>query len=526
MKKESLKFHLAMLCFVLTMNFQVHGQIITTIVGGGTSGLGDGGPATAASIGLGASIALDASGNIYIADGNNQRVRKVDAATGIITTVAGTGIAGFSGDGGYAIDAQLNVPGVVALDTSGNLYIGDAYNYRIRKVNAITGIISTFAGTGIHEFSGDGGPASAARIFAGDFVFDIYNNFIMVDETLDTCRIRKVDGTGIITTIAGTGLWGCSGDGGPATAATFHVNWGICSDRSGNIFLTDGSAAIRKINAVTGIVTRVAGMEDSISTPYSGDGYPATDSHIDPIGLAVDYIGNLYIADAYNNRIEMVDTMGIIHTIAGTGVRGFSGDGGLAAGAKMYDPENVLLDNCGNLYISDRSNYRVRKVTMPPSLVISLTGLLSAAIGDTVTVSASVHNAGYHYTITWLNNGVPFATTTTPSVSYIKTHATDSITAVVYGCSDSAVSAVHVVTDSRVGVGQVAAGGSVSLYPNPGHSEFCISSPERVVSVVVTNLTGEVVYTGASALVNVKPWPPGMYFVKLNGLSVLKFLKE
>ena len=300
----------------------------------------------------------------------------------------------------------------------------------------------------------------------------------------------------------------------------------MCSDSVGDVFLTDGAASVRKIENRSGIIYRVAGTGDTIATPYLGDGMQATSAHIDPFGVAIDYIGNIFICDYANNRIEMVDTFGIIHTVAGTGTNGFSGDGGPATAAELSYPENVVLDDCGNLYIADFNNRRVRKVTMPPSLVISLTGFFSAAVGDTVNVTASVHNAGYHYTITWLNNGVPFATTTTPSVSYIKTHATDSITAVVYGCSDSAVSAVHVVTDSRVGVGQVAAGGSVSLYPNPGHSEFCISSPERVVSVVVTNLTGEVVYTGASALVNVKPWPPGMYFVKVNGVSVLKFLKE
>ena len=190
MKKESLKFHLAMLCFVLTMNFQVHGQIITTIVGGGTSGLGDGGPATAASIGLGASIALDASGNIYIADGNNQRVRKVDAATGIITTVAGTGIAGFSGDGGPASNAALNTPVGIKTDTKGNIYIADYYNDCIRMIDT-NGIINRVAGNTIAGFGGDGGAALDAILnHPGGMAIDTGGNIYIADYWNN--RIRKV----------------------------------------------------------------------------------------------------------------------------------------------------------------------------------------------------------------------------------------------------------------------------------------------------------------------------------------------
>ena len=502
-------------------------QVIFTVVGGGTGrALGDGGPATAATIGLTGGIAVDIFGNIYIGDANNARIRKVNATTGIISTIAGTGVAGYNGDGIPATSSQLNTAIFITVDTSGNIYIDDAGNYRIRRIDAATGIIKTVAGTGTSGvYGGDGGPATDAVMFETQgIILDGFGNLYIND--IHSRRVRKVDTAGIITTVLGTGIAGNRGDGGPATDATVSGMLGICADRFGNIFVTDSSCSLRKIDAITGIVSRVAGLGDHGSpSPYSGDGGAATAARLGSYGAAVGYYGEIYSADYDNDRIEMVDTLGIIHTIAGTGTHGFTGDGGLATAAELNYPENVVLDDCGNLYIADKMNVRIRKVTMPPSLVISLTGLLSAAVGDTVTVTASVHNAGL-YTITWLNNGVPFATTTTPSVSYIKTLATDSITAVVYGCSDSAVSAVHVVTDSRLGVGQVAAGGSVSLYPNPGHSEFSISSPERVVSVVVTNLTGEVVYTGASAVVNVKPWPPGMYFVKVNGVSVLKFLKE
>ena len=517
-----------LIMLLVTCAFLSKAQVISTVVGGGTGrALGDGGPATAATIGLTGGLAVDILGNIYIADANNARVRKVNAATGIISTIAGTGAVGYNGDGRTATSAELNGAGWVAVDGSGNVYINDGGNYRIRRIDAATGIITTVAGTGTAGgYGGDYGPATDAVMFETQgIILDSFGNLYIND--IHSRRVRKVDTAGIITTVLGTGIAGNTGDGGPATDATVSGMLGICADRFGNIFVTDSSCSLRKIDAITGIVSRVAGLGDHGSpSPYSGDGGAATAARLGSYGAAVGYYGEIYSADYDNDRIEMVDTLGIIHTIAGTGTHGFTGDGGLATAAELNYPENVVLDDCGNLYIADKMNVRIRKVTMPPSLVISLTGLLSAAIGDTVTVSASVHNAGYHYTITWLNNGVPFATTTTPSVSYIKTHATDSITAVVYGCSDSTVSAVHVVTDSRLGVGQVVAGGSVSLYPNPGNSEFSISSPERVESVVVTNLTGEVVYTGTGNVVSVKPWPPGMYFVKVNGVSVLKFLKE
>ena len=492
-----------LILIVLTLFFYntCPGQVITTFAGTGRSSsgsLGDGGPATVANISLPGCGSFDSMGNYYFG-GSNCRIRKV-STSGIITTVAGNGISGFSGDGGPATNAEIRYAWAIS-DKYGNIFICDYTNSRLRKVDAATGIIHTIAGNGAGTSTGDGGPATAATITPYAMCIDSYGNIFVNDST---GRIRKIDTSGIISTVL------------PFTTLS------MCFDAQGNLILGQGLRII-KVNLTTHVIDTIAGRGGYM---YNGDSIPADSANFRLFDIALDAIGNLYIADYTNERIRMVDTLGIIHTVAGNGIGGYSGDGGPADSAEIYYPEGLTFDACGNMYIADDNNGRIRKVSPLSPIGITVAGVTIGATGDSVTVSATVHNAGYHYTITWLNNGVPFATTTTPSVSYIKTHATDSITAVVYGCSDSAVSAVHVVTDSRVGVGQVAAGGSVSLYPNPGHSEFCISSPERVVSVVVTNLTGEVVYTGASALVNVKPWPPGMYFVKVNGVSVLKFLKE
>lgn len=344
---------------------QCYAQIIITIAGGATGHggyWGDGGAATAATIGYTPGIALDRSGNLYIADGNNQRVREVNSSTGIITTIAGTGVGGYNGDNIAATAAQLNSPAWLAIDTANNIYVEDGGNYRIRKIDALTGIITTYAGTGVAGYFGDGASATNAKIDGVQgMCTDIFGNLYINDGA--NYRVRKIDASGIVTTICGTGIAMNGGDNGPASTATISGMLGICTDNLGNIYTTDSSASIRKINVSTNIITRVVGTGNNISTPYLGDGVSATTSQISPFGVAVDNVGNIYVADYSNSRIEKVDTFGIIHTIAGTGVSGFSGDGFAATTAKISLPENVILDPCGNVYISDYNNKRVRKVT-------------------------------------------------------------------------------------------------------------------------------------------------------------------
>ena len=341
---------------------------LTTVAGDGGSQLGDGGPATEAGFCGPNDVALDAAGNIYISDGGvyctgpgGHTVRKVDP-DGTITTVAGTGEPGFSGDGGPATKARLNLPIAVAVDEEGNLYISDEENYRVRKVNKV-GIITTFAGTGEAGYSGDGGPATSARLTdPSQMTFDARGNLCLVDFT----SVRKIDPSGTITTVAGTGEAGFSGDGGPATEAKVTAN-DVAFDREGNIYIADTeNNRIRKVDR-DGIITTVAG---SGKLGYSGDGGPATKAALNlPTGIALDGEGNLFIACHHNSVVRKVDREGTITTIAGTGKEGYPlREKGPATEVGLNQPWDLYLDDdSGVLYIADTFNGRIRALRLESS---------------------------------------------------------------------------------------------------------------------------------------------------------------
>jgi sugar lactone lactonase YvrE len=350
------------------MNFRVRkvttAGVITTVAGNGLFRYGgDGGPATNAWLSTPTGMARDAAGNLYIADGNNGRLRKV-TPTGLISTVAGTGVPGYGGDGGPATAAMLRGPYGVAVDSIGNVYVSDPNNDRIRKVSP-DGIISTVVGTGSRGYSGDNGPATAAMLSDPvGIVVDLLGNIYIADANNN--RIRKVSPSGIITTVAGTGTAGYSGDNGPATAAMLNWPHNVAVDSAGNLYIADAyNHRVRKVSP-GGIITTVAGTG---TAGYSGDNGPATTAMLnEPPGVAVDSAGCIYIADRRNERIRKVTAGGIITTIAGTGQRGFSGDGGPAVAAMLADPRYVLVDVAGNLYIADDfENDRIRLVSnLPP----------------------------------------------------------------------------------------------------------------------------------------------------------------
>jgi len=344
---------------------------ITTVAGGGST-LGDGGPATNAALWFPFDVTTDTAGNLYIADLNNSRVRKVEASTGVITTVAGNGIAAFSGDGGSATAASLQYPVGVAVNSAGDIYIADTNNHRIRKVSAGTGVITTVAGTGYRtgiidgpggnpqDDLGDGGPAIGATLAQPYRVaIDVVGN-LYISDTYNS-RIRKVDAsTGIISTVAGGGLTPCGGDGGPATSANIAGPIGIAFDGAGNLYIASWSChRVRKVDAVSGTITTVAGTG---ANGLSSDGGQATSATLfGPAGVALDAAGNLFIGDQYNNRIRRVDTAtGIITTVAGGGST--LGDGGPATSANLSNPVAVCLDAAGSLYIADATNHRIRRV--------------------------------------------------------------------------------------------------------------------------------------------------------------------
>ena len=416
--------------------------IISTVAGNGTYGYsGDGGAATNAELCRPYGVTLDASDNLYIADYINNRIRMVDT-NGIISTVVGNGGTNYSGDGGAATNASLNNPACVALDAAGNLYIADYANHRIREVhfagyptlaltnvgasnagsytvvvtspygvvtsavaaltvlfppsvtaapasqtvppgtnvtftvavsgtgplsyqwqfngtNLPNGIISTVAGSSRQGAFGDGGAATSASLYhPGDVGFDAVGDLYIAD--FSNNRIRKVDANGIITTVAGNGNAGYSGDGGAATSAGLYWPDGLSFDASGNLYISEqGDNRIRMVGT-NGVITTVAGNG---TNGYSGDGGAATNARLkSPAGVALDAVGNLYIADYGNQRIRKVDTNGMISTAAGNGTNGYSGDGGAATNASLHSPLGVALDALGNLYIGDSSNQRIRKV--------------------------------------------------------------------------------------------------------------------------------------------------------------------
>jgi uncharacterized protein (TIGR03437 family) len=373
-------------------------QIIKTIAGSGATGTvgnsnfsGDGGPATSALLDQPASVFVDGSGNLFIADTNNSRIREV-SPSGVITTVAGTGCCGDSGDGQLATLASLNQPQGVAVDASGNIYIADTVNNVIRKVAAGTGIITTIAGRlGQVGDYGDGGPASAALLWspagvgvdvAGDvFIADTVNNVI-----------RKISAsTGNISTVAGgTPVIACgtdegfNGDGGPATSAELNRPQGVFVDASGNLYIADTeNNRIRKVST-SGTITTVAGNGTGV---FSGDGGAATSAGVaSPNSVAVDASGNIFIAGTLNSRIrEVAAGTGIITTVAGDGVAGFFGDGGLPTNAGLNHPGGVAVDASGDIFIADTGNNRIREVSALTVLPPAITSGGIVAVDSTVT---------------------------------------------------------------------------------------------------------------------------------------------
>ncbi len=404
--------------------------VISTVAGNGSQGSsGDGGLAVDATFRNPSDVDVDAAGNLYIVDRGNHKIRRVNAANGIIQTVAGTGVAGYSGDNGPATSAQLYNPTSVAAENDGTFFIADTTNERIRQVFP-SGGIRTFAGNGVSGFTGDNGPATNARIgrpwgigvdddgnvyfpemlnqrirmvkrstetihtFAGTGQFAFCDNVaplsacfknptnVDYDPVADALyvgdsgnqRIRKIPlNGGNVTTVAGTGFLGFTGDGGPATQARFNGPGGIAVHPTFGIYVADEqNFRIRHINtAATPLISTYAGNGNE---PHGGDGGPAMSAKLNgPGALTTDDFGNLYIADSLNQRIRKVNASGTMTTLAGSGASGFSGDGGQATNASLTSPSGVAADRNGNVYLSDTSNHRVRRVA-PNGVITTIFG--------------------------------------------------------------------------------------------------------------------------------------------------------
>jgi sugar lactone lactonase YvrE len=333
--------------------------IITTIAGRGVGRTPQG---QRAMLSEPRTAAVDDSGAIWFTDTGHNQIRRLDPLTGLVTVVAGSGLAGPLGDGGPAIAARLDMPHGVAVDNHGHVYIADSANNRIRMVTLATGVITTVAGTGQSGDGGDGGPAAAANLDHPRFLVVGSDGALIVADT-GNYRVRRVDPNGMIRTIAGTGKRGYSGDGGPATAAQLDDPRGLALDADGTLYISNAEAvpmpSVRRVDPA-GVITTIAGGHPA---GYSGDGGPATAAALNvPRSIAL-WHSDLYIADSDNNRIRHVDlTTGTIDTVVGTGVRGEHGDGGPATRAQIDQPRGVAVTPTGDLVIGDTGNNRLRFV--------------------------------------------------------------------------------------------------------------------------------------------------------------------
>lgn len=341
---------------------------ISTVAGNGTPGFsGDGFLATSAQMNKPQSVALDNAGNIYIADYLNNCIRMVDGS-GLITTIAGNStVAGYSGDGGPATDAKLNKPMDLYVDTNANVYIVDQGNHAVRMIQATTGNIITLAGTGTPGFSGDGGPATAAQLQNPYAVIWDHTGYVYIADNGNN-RVRSIQLSSMtINTVAGDGTPGNAGDGGPATAAQLYAPAGVTMSPTGELYISSGGR-VRKVSS--GIISTVIGSDGYGGDGGIADSALLQN----PMHTCHDIAGNIYIADSGNHTVRKVNTAGIISTVAGTGVPGYTGDGGAATSAKLNQPVSVAISPSGILYIADKAAHVIRAVNTGSGQISTFAG--------------------------------------------------------------------------------------------------------------------------------------------------------
>lgn len=515
--------------------------IINTVAGDSVQGMfGDNGPAYLSVMYNPSDVTVDRINNVYISDMSNNHVRRIDAVTGLITTVAGVGAGfgsgDFGGDNALAVNALLDQPEGIALDTSYNLYICDYNNARIRKVTYTTGIISTIAGTGSNVYNGDNIPALSAQISPKSLALDAAGNIYFCDYLSN--RIRKITlSTGLVTTIAGDGTYGFFGDNGPAISAQFRGPAGIAIDTSGNIFIADKlNNRIRKIDAISGIITTIVGTATPGST---GDNGPASAAQLNqPVCVSIDAAGNLLIADKNNYKIRKVDAAtGIITTVAGNGTGGFSGDGGLATNAGIGPITGVTFDHSGNLFLADAVS-RVRSVcnVVTPTASISATPSGSITSGTSVTFTATPVNAGVAPIFHWTKNG---ATVGTNSSTYIDNalQNNDTIKCYLYTyntCTGYDTIYTNTITMAvTTGISSIA-GSSLHVYPNPTNDVLHIDNIQAGAAYHIVNMIGATVQQGTLSTTNntvsLQKQPAGIYILQLTNKTgqqeVLRIVKQ
>jgi trimeric autotransporter adhesin len=421
-----------------------------------------------------------------------------------IKTIAGTGIGAFSGDGSASTGAELHAPISVAVDPTGNVYICDRLNNRIRKIFT-SGVIVTIAGNGGLGNSGDGSIGTSAEVRPYGMTLDNSNNVYIADAAYH--RIRKVNASGIISTFGGTGVLGSTGDGGPVSAATFITPCGMTFDTAGNMYICDGMAnVVRKVNKA-GIISRFAGND---TAGFAGDMGLAIEARVDsPYSVAADRKGNVYISDMINNRIRKVDAMGIISTYAGTGTHGYAGDGGMAVMAELNRPAGLATDTLGNLYFADADNDVIRK--------IDTDGVITTVVG----------------------NGTPGFGGDLGSVDGCNLHTPFGVAIDKYGeifIADANNQRIR-ATYTPVSVADVNAQATIAVYPNPVADMLSVSGIDKNDVITIADIAGRVVSTSvqstaaADAIVNTAALVPGMYLLRVSNAAgsskgVVRLIKE
>ncbi len=517
---------LATCTIMLMQSFTTNAQTISTVAGtGSTTFGGDGGPATAGSIRYPYHAIFDATGNMYIADWGNNRIRKVNVS-GDISTIAGTGVPTYGGDGAAATAAYLNQPAAIAIDASGNIYFSDNGNTRIRKIDG-SGTISTFAGSGSAGYSGDGGAATAAKIAdPRGIAFDAAGNLYIAEASNHV--IRKVSTTGIISTVAGNHTGGYLGDGGAATAAKLDNPRDVAIDAAGNMYIADNNNhCIRKVSA-SGTISTIAGVYPALG--FSGDGGPATSAQLKyPDGLFVDAAGNIYIGDGGNNRVRKINPAGNIYTIAGNGTYASTGDGGPATAASIKSPLGTCKDAAGNIYVADEA--KIRKITPTP---LTVTGGSSLCTGNSLTLSASlpdgvwssssttIASVGTSGVVTGLTGGTVNITYTESGTDVIKTITVNPMPAAITGASSVCIAATTPLANTVAGGAWTSSDGTIATVDASGtvtgiaagvvYITYSISGCYVTSSLTVTTCTPSYIPVNTSNNITIYPNPASEYF--------------
>lgn len=525
-----LTFFNILLGAIIGLSASASAQNITTFAGTNTGFLGDGGAAGAAKMNLPLNSAKDAVGNLYIADANNNRIRIVAATTGVIQTMAGDGTPGHGGDGGAATAAQLQHPSDVKTDAAGNIYVCDAYNCCIRKINS-GGTITTIAGTpGVAGYGGDGGAATSATLDTpAAIALDAAGNLYIADGGNN--RVRMVNTSGMMSTIAGNGGAGLSGMAGAATAASIGAPGGVATDAAGNVYVSaPAEHRVLKVDAATGNIHVFAGNG---TAGYGGEAGAATAAMLrTPHGICTDAIGNVYIADRDNLRVRKVNTLGNIYNVAGAGFMGCCTDGNPATVALMNNPMGVMVDDEGKIFIADAGNARIRRVdaraNLTPELVYGPRRTTPSCENDVTYLEGflSTYHALAGETLTWtevtaplhgLISGLPASATTTSlammpagTVPYTPTPGYSGIDSFVLSVSDGTASDTITVV--------------ISLGPNPHPGS--ISGPMKVCvgeTITLTNtVTSGAWYSPTPALATVSS--AGVVTGVSEGTAVISYL--